>query len=341
VASTTLAPERPGRVPWLFRAAWREITLSWRFIGHDRWASIIPGLMFVLAAALHSSAAPGSVVIRVFLGLLYFVLFIYGFTLTNQLVGEAEDRINKPFRPLVAGYCTRREASWRAGLVLTAFPLLGWALGVADWAITWEASYLLYNWAGLGRHWIPRDLIMGIGVFSQLAAAWELVTPLTGPALRWMITLAAAITVLVPIQDLRDMSGDVAVGRRTFPVAVGERAARIYLATGFAALPAILFFLLLRSSPAVWIVWPAGGALAVLNLTIAVRVLLLRTPEMDHKTYRKFEQWYSLILVLAVIVLNLHLCASLRTSVGTCGRGGRRVGIGAHDPAEGPRRYAY
>jgi 4-hydroxybenzoate polyprenyltransferase len=305
--STSLTPvrQRARTVPRAVRAACGEVALSWRFINHDRWTTIIPASLFVLAAAVHSSAAPAVVVIRVILGLLYFYLYIYGFTLTNQIAGVAEDRINKPFRPLVAGYCTRRAALQRAGVVLVAFPVLGWALGVVGWAILWEAVFLLHNCAGLARNWVTKDLIMGIGVFSQLAAAWQMVTPLTAPVLRWVITLAVAITLLIPLQDLRDVRGDLAVGRRTFPVCVGERAARAYLAVGFIMLPVAVHVLLFRPSQAHWVAWPVDGLLAVLNLTVAVRVLLLRTPEQDHKTYRMFELWYSILLASAVVVLNI------------------------------------
>jgi 4-hydroxybenzoate polyprenyltransferase len=305
MSSLTPVRQRARTVPRVIRAAYGEVPLSWRFVNHDRWTTIIPASLFVLAAAVHSSAAPGVVVIRAILGLLYFYLFIYGFTLTNQLAGMAEDRINKPFRPLVAGHCTRQSALRRAAIVLVAFPVLGWALGVAGWAILWEAVFLLHNCAGLARNWLTKDLIMGIGVFSQLAAAWQMITPLTAPVLRWIITLAVAITLLIPLQDLRDVRGDLAVGRRTFPVCVGERAARAYLAVGFTMLPVAVHVLLFGPSRARWVAWPVDGLLAVLNLTVAVRVLLLRTPEKDHKTYRIFELWYSILLASAVVVLNI------------------------------------
>jgi 4-hydroxybenzoate polyprenyltransferase len=304
-ADLTPVGRRARTVPRVIRAAYGEVQLSWRFINHDCWTTIIPASLFVLAAAVHSSAAPTVLVIRAILGLLYFYLFIYGFTLTNQLAGMAEDRINKPFRPLVAGHCTRQSALRRAAVVLVAFPLLGWALGVAGWAVLWEAVFLLHNCAGLARNWLAKDLIMGVGVFSQLAAAWQMITPLTAPVLHWVITLAVAITLLIPLQDLRDVRGDLAVGRRTFPVWAGERAARAYLAVGFTMLPVAVHVLLLGPSRARWVAWPVDGLLAVLNLTVAVRVLLLRTPEKDHKTYRIFELWYSILLASAVVVLNV------------------------------------
>lgn len=298
------APTRPAANPaGLFAGAiWNELEISWRFIVNDVWTTVLPASAFVLAAIRFSGHTGLHLVADFLRGAVYFWLYTYGFTLTNQLYGVEEDRINKPFRPLVTGRSSYRGAQIRAVLVLIAFPILAWGLGVLRWALIWEVTYLLTNVVRLERHWFLKNLSMGIGVTSQLAAAWAIVAPLNPLAWRWILTLATSIWLLIPLQDLRDIEGDLANRRRTFPIALGERFSRWYLAAGFTALPFVVHFLLLAPSKS-----PLAPVmdviLAALNLLVIVRVLRLRTPEADHRTYRRFEQWYTLALVAAIIAL--------------------------------------
>lgn len=293
---------RRGSTHTAVRAVVNEVAVSARFISNDVWTTVLPATAFVLAAA-HSSGHTGGRLAGDFLrGAVYFWLYIYGFTLTNQLYGVEEDRVNKPFRPLVTGRSSYRGAQRRAVVVLLVFPLLAWWLGVLVWALIWEATYLLTNVARWERHWFIKNLSMGIGVTVQLAAAWSLVAPLTDTAWRWILTLAVSIWLLIPLQDLRDVEGDVVGGRRTFPIALGETFTRGYLAVGFAALPVVVHTLLLRPADSPW-TWGLDAFLAGLSWLVAIRVVVLRGPEQDHVTYRRFEQWYTLSLIAAILAL--------------------------------------
>ncbi|GAB7030497.1 UbiA family prenyltransferase [Streptomyces sp. NPDC021749] len=298
------APPVSGRRPLAAtacRALVNEIQISCRFISNDVWTTVLPATAFVVAAARHSGHDGSRLAADFLCGFLYFWLYIYGFTLTNQLYGVEEDRVNKPFRPLVTGRSSYRGAQRRAVVVLLLFPLVAWWLGVLLWALVWEATYLLTNVARWERHWFVKNLSMGIGVTVQLAAAWSLVTPLTQLAWRWVLTLAVSIWLLIPLQDLRDVKGDLVNGRRTFPIALGERFTRWYLAAGFALLPVVVHVLLLTpESP--W-AWALDVVLAAISWLVAVRVVTRRTPEADHVTYRRFEQWYTLALITAIVAL--------------------------------------
>ncbi|SFP27904.1 4-hydroxybenzoate polyprenyltransferase [Amycolatopsis arida] len=286
----------------VLRWAWDEARLSYSFIRNDVWTTVIPATAFVVAAARHSGVDGAALLTAFGKGALYFWLFIYGFTLTNQLFGIEEDRVNKPYRPLVAGQCSHRGARVRAALVLVAFPLVGWWLGVLPWALLWEGSYLLSTVARWERHWLWKNLSIGVGVLSQLAAAWQMVAPIGPLAWRWIGTLAVVVLVLIPLQDLRDIDGDVVNGRTTFPVAFGQPATRYYLAVGFGCLPVATHLLLFGSGtpPVAPLV---DAALAVLSWWIAVRVLTRRSPREDHRTQRRFEQWYTIALASAILVL--------------------------------------
>ncbi|URM90559.1 UbiA family prenyltransferase [Streptomyces sp. MRC013] len=297
---TTMTTGTRGTV---WRTVWREIHLSWLFIRSDRWTTIFPATCFVLAAAVHTRLSPGETAVAVALGTLYFWLFVYEHTLANQLVGVEEDRVNKPLRPLVSGRSSIRGARLRLIAVRVAFPVYGYCLGVLEWALLWQVLSLLQHECGWGRHWLGRNLYAGIGVVAQLAAAWEIVAPVTPDAWRWIATLTVTVTLLMSVQDLRDITGDRAVGRSTMPLVFGEWNTRVFLCAGFALGPlAIHHFLMAPAGPHWWVL-ATDAVLGGLSLLLAFRVVLRRGRRSDQHTYRLVEQWYTLALAASLYIL--------------------------------------
>jgi hypothetical protein len=92
-------------------------------------------------------------------------------------------------------------------------------------------------------------------------------------------------------------------GRRTFPQCYGERFTRRFLGAFFGVLPAALHLVLMRPLGARPLVWMCDAALALLSLLIAARVLWLRSPAQDHRTYLLLTYWYCALLASALIVL--------------------------------------
>ncbi|MFJ5953955.1 UbiA family prenyltransferase [Streptomyces noursei] len=280
-----------------------EAVLSWRFIRNDPWAGLYSGVVFTIAVAWHHRLPPERFVLTVAGSVLYFYLYLYSFCLTNQLTGRLEDRVNKPFRPLAQGQALIRGTIVRTVVVFAAFPLVGALLGVWEWALIWEAMTVLHNLAGGARRWVVKDLVIGFGALPMLGPAWQMVAPLTAESWRWMLALAVPIFLLIPVQDLRDLRGDTASERVTFPTAFGEPFARAFLSAGFALLPLLDHFLILRASGTSVPAWLAEAITAGLCWTIAWRVTRQRTPAYDHRTYRFFEYWYTAILAAALVTL--------------------------------------
>ncbi|GAA0450476.1 UbiA family prenyltransferase [Streptomyces olivaceiscleroticus] len=297
---TTLTTRAPTAI---LQSAWREIHLSWLFIRTDRWTTVFPATCFVMAATVNARLSPYETAVSVGLGALYFWLFVYEHTLANQLVGVDEDRINKPFRPLVTGHSTLRGARLRLIAVRVTFPVYGYCLGILKWALLWQILSLLQHEYGWGRHWLGRNLYAGIGVVAQLAAAWEIVGVLTPYAWRWIVTLTVTVTLLMSVQDLRDINGDRAVNRSTMPLVLGETRTRIFLCIGFAVGPvAIHHFLMAPAGPHWWTV-ATDVLLGSLSLLLAARVVLFRCLAHDRRTYRLVEQWYTLALAASIYTL--------------------------------------
>lgn len=299
---TVAVPRTIGKRVW-DQGVVRELGLSWQFIGGDISSTIVPALLFMGAAWSTNVLSAGAVARAIGSGLLYFWLYIYVFCLSNQLSGVEEDRTNKPRRPLVTGAVSYRGAQMRWLLLMLAFTGVGWLLDVLLWTLLWQTVLVLHNFGGWSRRWYTKNLVMALGVIAQLGAAWELVQPLTPLALRWVLIIAAVVFYLISVQDLRDMEGDRLIGRRTFPLVFGARATRIALAVGFVLLPLVVDRWLLRPAGSGWIVLSCDAVLAALSLTIAVRVLRLRTARADHYTYLLFTTWYCLTLLSAMFVL--------------------------------------
>lgn len=282
---------------------WHELRVSWAFVAGDLSSAVIPSVVFSLAAWKVDGADWGHLPGVLARSVLYFWLYLYTFCLANQLMGIEEDKANKPHRPLVTGLATPEGARRRLGVMMVLFMLVGAWFGVLAHAALWLVIIVLHNLAGLARHWLVKNACMSVGIIVQLGAAWQLVTPITAQAWRWILFLAVVILPLVSLQDLRDMAGDSRAGRRTFPQTYGEPFTRRFLAVFFAALPLGVHFILMRPLGGGLLVWLCDAVQGVLSLLIAVRVLRLRSPAEDHRTYLLLTYWYCALLVSSLILL--------------------------------------
>ena len=292
---------------WTVEPRWprslvRETQICWQVVVYDFSSTVMPAFLFSTAAWV-SASSPKAMIWALLHNLVYFCLYAFTFCLSNQIAGIEEDRINKPTRPLVTGLVSYRGAQVRWVVSMVLFTLLGWSLGVVEWTLLWQASLTMYNFGGWAKKWFTKNLVMSLGVVAQLAAAWQLVTPLTLTAWCWILVVAGVVFPLISLQDLRDIDGDRSIGRKTFPLAVGENATRAILGIGFALLPVIVHYILMQPAGNAWYVLLCEMGVTIISLTIAIRVVMCRTMEGDHRTYMLFTYWYCGILSSAIIIM--------------------------------------
>lgn len=280
----------------------REVYLSWRFTVRDISATVIPAMLFTIAAWRSQGASLESLVPTLLKSLIYFWLYCYTFCLSNQIAGLEEDRLNKPDRPLVAGEVSLRGAYLRWGVMMLLFTAVGWLFGVVEWALLWQIVLTLHNFGGIAKRWYGKNFAMSLGTAAELAAAWQIAAPITPFAWRWIGVLAIAMFPLFSAQDLRDMVGDRAIGRNTMPLAIGEQLTRRLLAVGFTLLPLLVYLVALAPTDNPVAAVACGAVLAIISFTVAVRLLWGRSPEADHRTYMLFTYWYCFALATAIIV---------------------------------------
>ncbi len=145
---------------------------------------------------------------------------------TNDLTDLAEDRVNKPDRPLPAGALTSRQAVTLAGclfvLALLLSRQLGWlALAVATLVL---ALLLLYNWTLKGAQGLGNLLIAGLAACALLPGAvavggWQRATVVH--LLPAIIALALFILAREMLKTLEDLPGDRVAGKRTIAMQLG------------------------------------------------------------------------------------------------------------------------
>jgi 4-hydroxybenzoate polyprenyltransferase len=280
----------------------RELRFYYNTVRYDLSATMIPAMLFSLAAFKSAQLPTTELLPTLGRSALYFFLYALTFCLPNQITGLDEDRQNKPDRPLPRGEVTLKGAQVRWIISMVAYTAVGWWLGVLAFTVLWQVVTGLHNLKGWSKNWFGKDFSMGLGTLAELGAAWQMVTPITPTGWRWILLLSFVVFSLVPLQDLRDVRGDTVAGRRTFPIVFGDKATRYFLAAGFLALTVATHLLLMMPLGLTPAVIACDLVVGACSMAIAVRVLLLRSEKADHTTYMMFTYWYCLALGSAVIL---------------------------------------
>jgi len=297
----------------------RELDLFVSFSKGDWSASFGPSLIFSIGAMRAPRANPTSASILsgyLFL-ILWTALYIYFFDLLNQIIGLAEDRINKPDRPLPQGKVTIAGAKLRCAAVLTAFLSMSlYCPSVLLETLCWGLTTAFLCLTPAGQHWFGKNTIgMTAGSWALLSTSWKAITPATTQSRHIVCTIALWVGLVMHIQDLRDVKGDAVIGRKTLPLAFGERAGRAIIT--FCLLP--LGFGVLWLGGVTQSAWHIH-VLAAVHLYLAWRVMHQRTEgtRYDHRTYmvkRVFNKYRLVITLTWSSVPDLHIHTILNPSI--------------------------
>ncbi|MFF9150311.1 hypothetical protein ACF1BN_36255 [Streptomyces sp. NPDC014861] len=141
------------------------------------------------------------------------------------------------------------------------------------------------------------------GTVAQLAAAWQVVSPLDTTTWQWILAIALSYCFALIYEDVRDMEGDRAIGRRTPALLVGPWPIRIWFSALMAGIPPLLHFLLFAPiGAAAWRIVLCDTMLAAVCWTAAVRALLLRHTAADRTTYQLYVLSYIIALATGPIL---------------------------------------
>ncbi|KAL0483745.1 digeranylgeranylglyceryl phosphate synthase [Acrasis kona] len=206
-----------------------EAKICWGFIRIDFPIATIPPLLFSITALKlcirDFGFDPMQTLVNSVYSLIYFVLFLYTFTLSNQVIGVDEDKINKPQRPIPSGMITVEDAKKRLYFYNAVYFLISFYKGVVPQTLMWQAATFFGHFGGGHKNGIIKNFLNSVaGIIPQLAGAWKIMYGEVPDHInQWIIYVAWIMFFLMPIQELRDIPGDKLNGRKTLPIMLGEK----------------------------------------------------------------------------------------------------------------------
>ncbi|PLB50875.1 hypothetical protein P170DRAFT_446081 [Aspergillus steynii IBT 23096] len=247
---------------------------------------------------------------------LFWVCLVFiPFAINNQRNPSAiaEDKINKPWRPLPQNRLSPFQAKCIMYFLAALVPIHGYVCNGIGFrqSLFLRALDIWYNNIGGGDNSpILRNLINALGYLcfttgaleialgKQLRFTLEAVSSYSGAEnhlIQWLLVIAGIIFTTVHLQDLYDQVGDAARDRRTIPLVIGDGPTRWTI-----AIPMLVWGVI---CPRFWGL--AGGLLSLsigLAYTVALRVLLVRGGQSDRMTFRLWNCWISTIYVMPLFV---------------------------------------
>jgi len=221
------------------------------------------------------------------------------FYLANQRLPNSilEDSLNKPWRPIASKRMHPDEAR---RLLLFLLPV-GMGLSILIGGFRETIAMIILTWmyndlGGADEDYILRNIINAAGFIchgsgsTAIAAGygeWELNTN----GYMWLGIIGLIVFSTLQIQDIPDIEGDTARGRRTFPIIYGDRVARFSVAVGVIFWSAVC--------PRIWCL-DAFGYLILLvpGALIAYRTLNFCSVSADELSYKIWCVWLIIIYML-------------------------------------------
>ncbi|KAF2969137.1 hypothetical protein GQX73_g4388 [Xylaria multiplex] len=260
-----------------------EASLCWNLLKSNIDGAFLPFPIFTMASLLHNGAQWDEIIVRQ----------------TACPAHRLEDEINKPDRPLVTNSMTLRSAKNRYHVSLALWLAYSYALGTLLWTFLWLATILCF-WkysTGLSDFGPTKDLSNAVGLIAQLMAAWHIGGSDPIISWHWVKVLFIWMYPTIGIQDLRDVPGDRAVGRRTTVILLGDILARIYHSLGLIVFGYIYIFQWVLASRKDQYTLMTSAAITALSAGVIFRLFAWRSIESDRKTYRYYMSLYLLNLV--------------------------------------------
>lgn len=282
----------------------------WRFTSSDFATFVIPNTTFGVCCALTGAplvSTPDGSREAILWKIPAVVLFNYSnllvFNLANQRVWEAseEDKLNKPWRPIPSGRMTRTDVRQAMQVVIPlVFAINHYLLNVGAETACLLTGTWIYNDLKAGEDGLflrNAGVALAFGAYNWGSAKVAIGGGGDSPAkvadagFTWVLMNAAVIFTTVHMQDMSDVVGDRARGRRTIPLVYGQAVARWWLA-----------ILVLLWSPIYTVYWGKtlmGGPAITLGTYVAWRILRYRGNRLDDRwTWQLWCTWTALLSLL-------------------------------------------
>lgn len=280
-----------------------EISLCYGFIRRDVGMGMIPIPIFTAASLMYRHAPVQEMLLVLPKTFLLGLLYLYSFVVGNQICGVQEDQINKPDRPIASGATTLQAARIRWAVLTALYFFYGCYLGVGIWSAMWIAIAFAHNFLYFGDFGPTKDMCIGLGCVAQLTAAWLIGGSPYDVGWDWIKIIALYTLFPIPLQDLRDVPGDLAAGRLTTPILMGDLPCRIYISLGvFVSQFALIRYRILEHRLD-WSTIALSSIIGLLSLTVIFRLFAFRNVKSDQFSYRLYTVIYLFQPLSACITL--------------------------------------
>ncbi|KAK0445795.1 hypothetical protein EV421DRAFT_293005 [Armillaria borealis] len=258
------------------------LVTSFLFTQSDMKTIFFPVMLFAAASSSYSAG-----LFSIARTSIWVYLHLLQFCISNQLIGEAEDLLNKPWRPIVAGRISRSRAVFLRWALAVTCLFLSYLFSVVRPGVMLTIGIWMNNELGFDAHWLTRNIATALGYYSFESGACTIISD-THEVLGDLITealLRGALIVLTTIhaQDFQDVPGDRIQGRKTLPI-VAPAASRISM---------ILLLLM-------WSMWLGAISTALSRvflvsaaIVVGGRFMLFRTVSADRLSYILYNVWLS------------------------------------------------
>ncbi|TFK56346.1 hypothetical protein OE88DRAFT_5141 [Heliocybe sulcata] len=193
----------------------REFDVFFAFSWRDWSTTLIPGSILAIAAVRSTNLPLPTTIFNYARLVIWLTHFVYLITLSNQVTGVEEDRVNKPDRPIPSGKVTLDGAKVRLAVVAMAFAMMGVTFpDILEETICWVVTVGFLSLTSAGKHWVGKNLVgMTTGTWALLRASWKIMAPIAPTNERHILAIALWAGTFAQVQDIRDTKGDAAVGR--------------------------------------------------------------------------------------------------------------------------------
>ena len=278
----------------------------WLFTCNDLKSIVYPETAFGIFSALsgpllttNDNPHLTTILARIPQVILWNWLNVLVFDVANQRLPDSilEDSVNKPWRALPSRRITPSAAR---RLLLFVIPVVIFAslyLGGAEETVLMMVLTWMYNdLKGADENYLVRNIINSAGFIcyssgTTIVAAGYGEHTLNSRAYIWLGIVGAVVFSTLQMQDMPDVKGDAARGRRTLPIVHGE-----YVARWSIAVPVTVW-----STVCPWF-WELGQLGWATSLTVggllAGRVLMLQGVEADKTTWKIWCVWTATLYLL-------------------------------------------
>jgi len=223
------------------------------------------------------------------------------FVLANQSLPESvkEDFSNKPSRPIPSGRITASQARQFLLFSIPTIVLLTLYLGASEETVALLALDWMYNdLGGANENYIIRNLINGLAFVTYSLGATKVACgstfSLNSAGYQWLAIQGAIIFSTLQVQDLKDQAGDLARGRSTVPLVLGDTAARWTIAIPVMVWSAVC--------PTFWALnrWTLLAPL-ISGAAVVGRLFLRKSKQEDVLTWKIWSLWLLTLYALPLL----------------------------------------